>query len=191
MVLLAQSTVTHSGEKGILHGWCAAVHSICHSHVLHWFFLFVLFLLRFSSHPAAGVVMLRLYAFQDLYHCWMPVYNFCTQLWWKHVLLKYRRRVRLPCWGKPLKKQKCYTKRNTFLQALTTFWVGGCFFVVCLFIYLFYFIFIWPSQSIFIFLQESVCVTVLSWICVVRDFTCIHSVNEFFFSKFCLFSVQC
>jgi len=33
------------------------------------------------------------------------------------VLLKYRRKVRLLCWGKPLKKQK-HVKRNTFFAVI-------------------------------------------------------------------------
>lgn len=126
----------------------------------------------FSSHPVAGVVMLSFYAFQYLYHCWMPVYRFCTQLWWKHVLLRCIRKLRLPCWGKPLEKKKdtLYRKKNTFLQSLKTFLLGGLWFLLA------YLVFFFWGGVVFdlhcrLYLPSGICssVTVLIWIWVLGE----------------------
>lgn len=147
----------------------------------------------FSSHPVAGVVMLSFYAFQYLYHCWMPVYRFCTQLWWKHVLLRCIRKLRLPCWGKPLEKKKdtLYRKKNTFLQSLKTFLLGGLWFLLA---YLVFFLrggCVWPSLSTLpSFRNLFQCHSPNLNMSTGRDFTSIHPVNEFLFSKFCPCLVQ-
>lgn len=94
-------------------------------HVTHMF-LFIQFLLIvfffffclqfFSSHPAPGVGKCRGSVWQYLYQCCLPICNFYIQLWWKHFLLRYRRKVRIPCWGKFLggKKKK---KQNLFYSS--------------------------------------------------------------------------